>query len=102
MRLIAAALVLPLAACLSEEDRTVRASDFGDAWPFTVSEGRVNCFKAGHTLTFAPSSAVSYALTGGARADGYADITPIWRDDPNIPGAKVNLQPITEAARKQC
>lgn len=102
IRAAALAATTLLAACLSNTDREIRADDFGDDWPFTVANGRVNCFKGGYALVFKPDGRMSYALNGGAKADGYPAIDPIWRDNPDAPGTKINLLPAIEAAKDIC
>ena len=94
--------------CAMGGTATVRAADYGDRWPFTVSEGVIECapFREKlHVLTFT-SGGKTYGLNGTARTlakeKGYAEITGIWRDDPMNGGAKINIEPIIEKALTLC
>jgi len=72
------------------------ADEYGDHWPLTVPGVRVEllpgCAAVVHTATD------TYALNGVALRHGYARIDPIWRDDPAIPGLKVNISPLLDLA----
>jgi|SRR6267143_4487554 len=87
---------------------TIRAADYGDRWPFTVSEGIIECtpFRESlHVLTFT-SGGQTYGLNGTARnlarEKGNAEITVIWKDDPKNGGAKINIGPIIDKALSLC
>lgn len=90
---------LLLSACKSS-GREVAAADFGDQWPLTVPAGQVNCIKPNAAVFI--HEGTTYQLNGAASQQGYTSINGIWRDDPNIPGAKVNIRPLLEAALAQC
>lgn len=65
---------------LPGDGEIVRASDFGDRWPFTVAEGRVNCMGPGSNVVFTAPDGRTYAINGTARGSRrWADITPIWK-----------------------
>jgi len=72
------------------------ADEYGDAWPLTVPGVRVEllsgCAAVVHTTT------ATYALNGVAIRQGYPRINPIWKDNPRIPGAKVNIGPLLDLA----
>tara|TARA_R110002167_G_scaffold98718_7_gene259401 strand:+ start:22190 stop:22612 length:423 start_codon:yes stop_codon:yes gene_type:complete len=72
----------------------------GDAWPFTVAEGAVDCVSGGAAVF--RSDGVTYQLNGTARAKGYEPIDSIWKENPALPGTRINLGPILDAALKQC
>jgi hypothetical protein len=83
----------------------VRQSEFGDAWPFTVPDGVLSCVSDGkRTAVVFEAGGQRYAVNGTARGHDtaarlkLADLAAIWRDDPAIPGAKVNVGPILERA----
>jgi hypothetical protein len=83
----------------------VRQGDFGEAWPFTVPEGVLSCVGEGkRTAVVFEAGGQRYAVNGTARGRDtaarlkLADLAAIWRDDPAIPGAKVNMGPILERA----
>ncbi len=60
----------------------ISKDDFGEQWPFSVSEGTLSC-TAPSTVTF-KANGVKYAVNGIARGAGYADIIPIWIEDEKI------------------
>jgi len=101
MRAVAVIILLFAATtAAANAERAVSATEFGDAWPLTVQSGRIACI--------APSAAVFihngtiYQLNGMASSRGYTSINPIWRDSPDIPGAKVNIGPLISAALALC
>lgn len=71
----------------------VSQSEFGDSWPLTVDSGEIECIDT-YFMVFR-SGGETYALNGLAKGQGYADITPIWKDNPKIPGAKMDISPLT-------
>lgn len=83
----------------------VERDDFGDAWPLTVDSGRVRC-EPYETYVFVGPGGTEYALNGLAETEGYADIEPIWRDDPDPPvegvDLKVSIDPLMQAASERC
>lgn len=78
----------------------VSKPEFGDAWPFTVESGVVDCVD-GQAAIFKHGGKV-YQLNGFARSRGYAPIDPIWRDNPDIPGAKVSISGMVRIALDRC
>lgn len=81
--------------------RPVTEEGMGEAWPFTVSEGRVRCYK-GTVYVFSLPDGRSFALNGAASLDGYPAIDPIWKENPKIPGTKVPVTPIIAEAKRAC
>lgn len=86
--LVLSALVL-LSACsvqgvdqsgTAESTTNVTASDFGEAWPLTVSSGTIR-YRKPSVVTFSHGG-VEYALNGMATSRGYAAIEPIWTANP--------------------
>jgi hypothetical protein len=83
----------------------VTSTEFGDKWPFTVNEGVISkeVLEVGGKkyaiLTFITEGKV-YALNGFAasriKQRGYLEIEAIWKDNPKIKGAKINIWPIIE------
>lgn len=91
-----ASLVLTAAtACGFGDDQgtnqvTVSQAEYGTEWPFSVDEGVVEC-TGGDVVTFT-ADGVTYLLDGPAmRQDLGAQIGPVWLDDPNLDGHKMNL-----------
>lgn len=78
----------------------VRA-DLGDAWPLTVDAIRVRCMYGNEVVLDADGTV--YALNGTAKArKQYADLAPIWRDDPTGVGLKMSLQPLVDVGLPLC
>jgi hypothetical protein len=89
------------APSLPDAPGTLRAANFGDAWPFTVDEGRVEC-RRGQSVVFI-TGGTEYAVNGAAQTVlGLPGIDPIWRNDPKIAGAKVNIGPVLDAGLELC
>jgi Protein of unknown function (DUF2511) len=77
---------------------TVKRSDYGKAWPFTVDSGVLACEGAG-AVTF-EANGTRYAVNGIAAGQDLPKINPIWRDDPDLAGLKVNIGPIIDRGLK--
>lgn len=79
---------------------------YGKRWPLTVPQGIVACRDKPGTsvqnLTFFDPNGKEWALNGIASGSGYPKIDPIWRDDPDIPGAKVDIGPLIDRAAGVC
>lgn len=73
---------------------------YGKAWPLTVASGTVAC--SNNEVTFT-ARGIRYAVNGTAmmRHRG-ADIRRIWRRDPVIPGARVDISPIIDRGLALC
>lgn len=73
----------------------------GFEWPLTVDEGRIYCPGAGR-LVF-ESDGTRYALNGLAMGTHeYADIDPIWKDNPEIGGTKLDIGGLIEHGNRAC
>ena len=98
--LILALLLLLLAGCGADPTRvTITRAEYGDAWPFTVSEVVLRCFRTGEVIVEAND--LPYALNGTARAR-YDPIDPIWRNDPANPGAKIPVGDLIARGNAMC
>ncbi|MDW0360800.1 DUF2511 domain-containing protein [Halomonas venusta] len=84
----------------SKDTGEISREEYGEAWPFTVDSGRLECWR-GPSAVFITSGKV-YQLNGMARQMGHAPLEPIWRDNPDIPGTKVNIGPMIERALRLC
>lgn len=84
---------LAATACGSEEKQIVANRDvaegMGEEWPLTVDEGQIRCPGGGQLVLEVDGT--EYALNGLAQGAGYADIDPIWADDPEVDGLKVDV-----------
>jgi hypothetical protein len=90
--------------------RHVTASEFGAAWPLTVTGGTLICQPtiAGglelHELFFMTDDRIHrYALNGTAKSLGLGqDISPIWKNDPAAAGVKMDMSRLTDTAAALC
>jgi hypothetical protein len=99
MVLFISASVLLVSGC-GQSGTEVSASEYGGEWPFTVEGGRLDCVQ-GRAAIFIVGDK-KYQLNGFARSKGYQPINSIWRDNPDIPGTKINIGEMTKLALKQC
>jgi hypothetical protein len=76
----------------------VSRSQFGDKWPFTISEGYVESIN--YAVVFHTVDGKTYALNGIAMGRNYLDIEPIWRRDPRYPELKISVGPLIEVGIK--
>lgn len=77
----------------------VNRDQFGDKWPFTISEGYVESIN--YAVVFHTIDGKTYALNGIAKGKGYHDIGPIWRPDPLYSGQKISVGPLIDLGIKQ-
>lgn len=94
----------------TENSSTVSAATWTVApWPFTIERGELTCFgpaddpgvfivtDTGDTFALNPA-----AIRMADQAGAMADLDPIWRDDPDLVGAKVNVSPLILIALQLC
>ncbi|WP_420714692.1 DUF2511 domain-containing protein [Mycobacterium sp. Aquia_213] len=83
----------------------LRATWTDGPWPLTVGEGTLACEKLGAHLrrvTFTTGGAI-YRVNGTAKAaHKYAHLDQIWRDNPDIPGTKINIGPLLDRGLALC
>lgn len=95
--------VLPSAAVADGSARMTK-TQYGKRWPLTVKSGTVHC--SGDAVTFATDGANGriYAVNGTAlgRYPNMPKIRAIWRKDPSIPGARIDISPIIDRGLKLC
>lgn len=78
------------------------SSDYGDEWPLAVTYGRVRC-GASRTVTFIDPDGKIWAVNGTAQdLTDYPELDPIWADDPELPGAKINIAPVLDRGLELC
>jgi Protein of unknown function (DUF2511) len=76
-------------------------SDFGPAWPLTVDQATVRC-ENGNAVVL-DANGTTYAVNGAAKTEtDYPDVQAIWRDNPALPGTKVDIGPVIDAGLKLC
>ena len=78
--------------------RVITEQDFGSAWPFTVSEGRLRCTK--NSVTFEANGS-TFAINRTAQSRGFPRVDPIWKYDTSIEEAYAKQKGITLAAARK-
>jgi hypothetical protein len=73
----------------------------GFEWPLTVERVSFKC-PGGNELVIVTEDGTEYAGNGLAKGAGYADIDPIWRDDPEFAGLKVGIGELIEWGNTTC
>ena len=94
----------------TEQASTVNAATWTDGpWPFTIEGGELKCVGPADEpgVFIVTNEGEMFALNPVAiqmaeRVGAIADLDPIWRSDPNIPDAKVNVSPIILYALALC
>jgi len=95
--LILLLLVLFVISCSGNSGQLVTKDEFGKKWAFTVEKGYV--YSIDQAAIF-KTGGVEYQLNGVAKMKGYKSIDPIWRNNPDIPGTKINIGPFIDLALK--
>ena len=93
---------LPAEERRSEQSSRVSAATWTDGpWPFTVEDGELVCIEPVDDpgVFLVTDKGEMFALNPAAirmadRVGAIADLDPIWRDDRDILGAKVNVSPM--------
>ena len=84
----------------------LKQAKYADIWPFSVSEGLLECFPPG-IITFKVDGK-SYAVNGLANSRGYLKIDDIWRNTPvtleqnTSSNKKVELSPFINKGLELC
>lgn len=84
----------PLALNLPGIEVTPALADaLGKEWPLTIDKGTIHSARGGKLLLAVTDQqgTTVYGLNGLAVTGGAADIRPIWKDDPDVPGLKLEL-----------
>jgi hypothetical protein len=80
----------------------ISASEVSDEWPLTVDSGTLSC-EPPSSVTFTTPDGTTYAVNGTAQTLSVApDIDPIWKDDPDVPGAKINIGELIDRGLALC
>ena len=90
---------LPAEEQRTENSSTVSAATWTDGpWPFTIEDGELTCIGPADDpgVFLVTDTGEMFALNPAAilmadRVGAMADLDPIWRDDPDILGGKVNV-----------
>ena len=94
---------------LEDEPGLVSRNDLGDEWPLTVDYGVLLCENdaagdiALQIVTFQDPSGKMYAFNGTAKTHtDLPAIDPIWADDPDVDGLKIDMGPLNERGLALC
>lgn len=98
--LIAAVFFIPWGDSDEHEVSAETAASEGWEWPLTVDNATVFC--GGNGRLVLNSEGTNYALNGLAKGDGLRDLNPIWKDDPDVSGLKIDAGGLTEWATQAC
>ena len=86
----------------------ITRDDLGNGWPLTVDFGALDCRTSvvdGITLqsvTFRVPN-MQYALNGTANTHTpFPEIEPIWADDPDAKGLKIDISPLIDRGLARC
>lgn len=92
-----------------QDSSYVTAEKFGDKWPFTVSNGELQCLNTRRVGNVEVSDIVfttggkTYALNGTAEGSGkYLDVESIWRDDPDPWIPKISIGTMISEGQRLC
>ncbi|WP_257387845.1 YebY family protein [Tahibacter caeni] len=105
IRRLSAAIALSLIPLIaSASERVVSKSDLGDRWPLTVDSGTLRCrpFRGNLQILTIEVDGKVWAVNGTAIGQGFPEINPIWKGNPEIPGAKINIGPLIDLAKSLC
>ena len=81
--------------------KTISRADYGQEWPLTISEATLHCENSA-VWVVNPANGRRYQVNGFAsaylknRGHEVYDLQPIWRVNPDIPGARI---PVTDLIR---
>lgn len=99
--LLAIASLLLLVAC-GGSGVQIHSDEYGELWPFTMSEGSLNCQRedqsSGRLLVTFQTNGIMYGLNGSARSFGFTDAKSIMK--PGKTGA--DLQRLIDRGLSIC
>ncbi len=79
----------------------VNGTCFTGDWPLSIEEGTLWCYPAFAVTIMAGGT--EYALNGLARGRGeWAEVDPIWVDNPDIEGFKIDIGPLIDLGLTLC
>jgi len=67
----------------------VTAASF-EPWPFTVDRGTLECLD-GQSITLRVPDGTRYGLNGTAQTAGHLAPEPVWLEDPEVEGLRVDM-----------
>jgi len=79
--------------------KLIEKKAFKEKWAFKENKVRIGCE---NKLPVVEANNKTYGLTGFAAKIIGQDITPIWAENKNIKGLKINIQPFIDIALSMC
>ena len=96
----------------TERPNVANRDTWSGTWPLTIDSGMLTCTKVlragGRAAVYITTrNGDMWPLNGVAKAHHSSfgakpDITPIWRNNPDIPGTKVNIGPLIQKGLRLC
>lgn len=107
--ILALSLAVSFAVSAAGPFEAISSDEYGAKWAFNTDEVQLQCFYGG-AFIFNYDNDKVYALTGLAKTlakNGKVVAFPIddsdlWKNDAQIPGAKMDLSPFINRALKLC
>lgn len=109
--LLAAVLLLTACGESSEPGESqsnsilLKRDDIGQSWPLTVDSVEVECVGTAVVATDV-ATGHRYAVNGVARSRAdqlrLEQINSIWKDNPQLPGTKINIGPVLGRGLELC
>jgi hypothetical protein len=78
----------------------ITAEQYGEDWPFTVSEGTLRCEHTSSIVFITEGR--KYAVNGTAMGTGGLDLDPIWAADPKGISPKISIGNIIQTGLALC
>lgn len=84
----------------------ISQSTEGEAWPFTFTEGRLECIHPASVIITDTATNTTYSINGAADAQaasaGWADVRPVWRDTGISYAPKVDISSVIDKGLALC
>ena len=94
---------------VADEPGLLVSTDYGNEWPLTVPYVVAHCegITAGgrnlQVLTIDAPDGTTYAANGTAKDhSNYPSLDPVWADNPDVDGLKIDISPIIDAGLMLC
>ncbi len=92
----------PVKKTIPNRSVVVTEKEYGNKWPFTVPSVTLRCVSLpGGDGIIVECDGKKYAINGTAQST-YPAVDPIWRDNPDLPGTKINIGPLIERGTELC
>lgn len=98
---LSALLLVTATSCgeVPTNEIAITQGQFGDAWPFTTSNGILKC--ENKAITFRTNTR-TYGINGTAQGRGFPGPEAVWKVDPSVPGKRMDIGPILDKGLSLC